>query len=186
MRIDYMQDENGQYLLDENGERIPISRGGMGMADESGGSISFEYGRKKDLQKGWYIEPQSQLQVARIGSASYHTKEGIYNRQDRIISVIGRVGFRLGYENAAKTKNYYFKADLMHEFDGDRAITAMDKYGYSLRKEYDGQRTWGDVGIGVDIKTGKDTYFWLDLERSFGHDISRTWQINGGFSWQWK
>ena len=43
MRIDYMQDENGQYLLDENGERIPISRGGMGMADESGGSISFEY-----------------------------------------------------------------------------------------------------------------------------------------------
>ena len=43
MRIDYMQDENGRYLLDENGQRIPISRGGMGMADESGGSISFEY-----------------------------------------------------------------------------------------------------------------------------------------------
>ena len=42
------------------------------------------------------------------------------------------------------------------------------------------------VGIGADIRTGKDTYFWLDLERSFGHDISRTWQINGGFSWQWK
>ena len=74
----------------------------------------------------------------------------------------------------------------MHEFDGDRAITAMDNYGYSLRTEYDGQRTWGDVGIGADIRTGKDTYFWLDLERSFGHDISRTWQINGGFSWQWK
>ena len=43
MRIDYMQDENGRYLLDENGQRIPLSRGGMGMADESGGSISFEY-----------------------------------------------------------------------------------------------------------------------------------------------
>lgn len=150
------------------------------------GSISFEYGRKKDMKKGWYIEPQSQLQIAHIGSTSYHTKEGIYNRQNGITSVIGRVGFRLGYENAAKTRNYYFKADLMHEFDGDRAITAMDNYGYSLRKEYDGQRTWGDVGIGADIRTGKDTYFWLDLERSFGHDISRTWQINGGFSWQWK
>jgi hypothetical protein len=43
MRIDYMMNEDGKYLLDENGQRIPISRGGMGMADESGGSISFEY-----------------------------------------------------------------------------------------------------------------------------------------------
>ena len=150
------------------------------------GSISLEYGRKKDMQKGWYIEPQSQLQVARIGSASYHTKQGIFNHQDAITSIIGRLGFRLGYENAAKTRNYYFKADVMHEFDGDRAITASDKYGYSLRKDYDGQRTWGDVGVGADIKTGKDSYFWLDLERSFGSGISRTWQINGGFSWQWK
>ena len=150
------------------------------------GSISLEYGRKKDMQKGWYIEPQSQLQVARIGSASYHTKQGIFNHQDAITSIIGRLGFRLGYENAAKTRNYYFKADVMHEFDGDRAITASDKYGYSLRKDYDGQRTWGDVGVGADIKTGKDSYFWLDLERSFGSGISRTWQINGGFSWQWR
>ncbi|MBR5094167.1 MAG: extracellular solute-binding protein [Oscillospiraceae bacterium] len=43
MRIDYEKDEEGHYRLDENGERIPISRGGMGMADENGNVVQFEY-----------------------------------------------------------------------------------------------------------------------------------------------
>ena len=43
MRIEYETDENGQFRLDENGERIPTVRGGMGFSDESGGMFSFEY-----------------------------------------------------------------------------------------------------------------------------------------------
>ena len=43
MRIDYETDEEGHYLLDENGERIPLSRGGMGYSDESGAMVEFEY-----------------------------------------------------------------------------------------------------------------------------------------------
>ena len=40
--IQYEQDEYGRYKLDENGERIPISIGGMGMSDEYGNSVQFE------------------------------------------------------------------------------------------------------------------------------------------------
>lgn len=43
MRIEYLRNEDGQYVLDENGDRIPQSRGGMGVADEGGGMFSFEY-----------------------------------------------------------------------------------------------------------------------------------------------
>ena len=43
MRIEYLRNEDGQYVLDENGQRIPQSRGGMGVADEGGGMFSFEY-----------------------------------------------------------------------------------------------------------------------------------------------
>lgn len=43
MRIEYEMDENGQPRLDENGEKIPISRGGMGMASEDGEMLSFEF-----------------------------------------------------------------------------------------------------------------------------------------------
>ena len=41
--IEYLRNEDGQYVLDENGDRIPQSRGGMGVADEGGGMFSFEY-----------------------------------------------------------------------------------------------------------------------------------------------
>lgn len=43
MRIDYLTNEDGQYLLDENGDRIPVVRGGMSVADDSGGLFSYEY-----------------------------------------------------------------------------------------------------------------------------------------------
>ncbi len=43
MYIEYETNENGQYLLDENGQRIPIARGGRGYADEGGGSFTLEF-----------------------------------------------------------------------------------------------------------------------------------------------
>ena len=120
------------------------------------GSISAEWGRKNDMQSGWYFEPQTQLQLARVGGASYVSDSGITVDQDGVTSLIGRVGFRLGREyekDNGKTDNYYFKADLMHEFLGDKGIalsTATERY----TDEYDGQETWFDIGLGADISIG--------------------------------
>lgn len=150
------------------------------------GSISAEWGRKNDMQSGWYFEPQTQVQLARVGGASYVSDSGIAVDQDGATSLIGRVGFRLGREyekDNGKTDNYYFKADLMHEFMGDKGIalsTATERY----TDEYDGQETWFDIGLGADISLGKNSYFWADVERTFGADFDNTWQINGGFRWE--
>lgn len=163
-----------------------------GMADIGGdyhqwfGSISAEWGRKNDMQSGWYFEPQVQAQLARIGGASYVSDSGVDVDQDGATSLIGRAGFRLGREyekDNGKTDNYYFKADLMHEFMGDKGIalsTATERY----TDEYDGQETWFDIGLGADISIGKNSYFWADVERTFGADFDNTWQINGGFRWE--
>lgn len=163
-----------------------------GMADIGGdyhqwfGSISAEWGRKNDMQSGWYFEPQTQLQLARVGGASYVSYSGINVDQDGATSLIGRVGFRLGREyekNNGKTDNYYFKADLMHEFIGDKGIalsTATERY----TEEYDGQETWFDIGLGADISIGKNSFFWADVERTLGADFDNTWQVNGGFRWE--
>lgn len=163
-----------------------------GMADIGGdyhqwfGSISAEWGRKNDMQSGWYFEPQVQAQLARIGGASYVSDSGVDVDQDGATSLIGRAGFRIGREyvkDNGKTDNYYFKADLMHEFMGDKGIalsTATERY----TDEYDGQETWCDVGIGADISLGKNSYFWADVERTLGADFDNTWQINGGFRWE--
>ena len=151
------------------------------------GSISAEWGRKNDMNDGWYFEPQTQLQLARVGGASYVSDSGIAVDQDGATSLIGRVGFRLGREYAkadgTKHDNYYIKADLLHEFMGDKGLALTGADG-RYEHEYDGQETWFDVGLGADISIDKDTYFWVDVEKTLGSDFDNTWQVNGGFRWE--
>ena len=150
------------------------------------GSISAEWGRKNDMGTGWYFEPQVQAQLARIGGASYVSDSGVDVDQDGATSLIGRAGFRIGREyvkDNGKHDNFYIKADLLHEFAGDKSFS-LDGNDGRYDKEYDGQETWCDVGIGADISLGKNSYFWADVERTFGADFDNTWQINGGFRWE--
>lgn len=150
------------------------------------GSISAEWGRKNDMGTGWYFEPQVQAQLARIGGASYVSDSGVDVDQDGATSLIGRAGFRIGREyvkDNGKHDNFYIKADLLHEFAGDKSFSLTGNDG-RYDKEYDRQETWCDVGIGADISLGKNSYFWADVERTFGADFDNTWQINGGFRWE--
>ena len=150
------------------------------------GSISAEWGRKNDMGTGWYFEPQVQAQLARIGGASYVSDSGVDVDQDGATSLIGRAGFRIGREyvkDNGKHDNFYIKADLLHEFAGDKSFSLTGNDG-RYDKEYDGQETWCDVGIGADISLGKNSYFWADVERTFGADFDNTWQVNGGFRWE--
>lgn len=150
------------------------------------GSISAEWGRKNEMGTGWYFEPQVQAQLARIGGASYVSDSGIDVDQDGATSLIGRAGFRIGREyvkDNGKHDNFYIKADLLHEFAGDKSFS-LDGNDGRYDKEYDGQETWCDIGIGADISLGKNSYFWADVERTFGADFDNTWQINGGFRWE--
>ena len=150
------------------------------------GSISAEWGRKNDMGTGWYFEPQVQAQLARIGGASYVSDSGVDVDQDGATSLIGRAGFRIGREyikENGKHDNFYIKADLLHEFAGDKSFSLTGNDG-RYDKEYDGQETWCDVGIGADISLGKNSYFWADVERTFGADFDNTWQVNGGFRWE--
>lgn len=150
------------------------------------GSISAEWGRKNDMGTGWYFEPQVQAQLAHVGGASYVSDSGIDVDQDGATSLIGRAGFRIGREyvkDNGKHDNFYIKADLLHEFAGDKSFSLTGNDG-RYDKEYDGQETWCDIGIGADISLGKNSYFWADVERTFGADFDNTWQINGGFRWE--
>lgn len=144
-------------------------------------SVSAEYGRKKDIGNDWYIEPQAQLQLARVTGASYTTSQNTDVTLDGINSLIGRAGFRLG-RNVDERSTVYVKADLLHEFLGDQTITATDVTG-TLREEYENKGTWYDVGFGFATALGKDSYAFMDFEKSFGNDNDETYQINAGVRW---
>lgn len=145
-------------------------------------SVSAEYGRKKDIGNEWYFEPQAQMQYAYVTSADYTTSQGTKVELDGIDSLIGRAGFRLG-RDTSEGNTVYFKADILHEFLGDQSIRAMDKTGV-LSTTYENEGTWYDVGFGFSHRMGRDSYMFLDLERSFGNDNADTWQINVGLNWK--
>lgn len=149
-------------------------------------SISAEYGRKKDIGNDWYFEPQLQAQLARVTGADYETSQGTKVSVDGINSLIGRAGFRFGKDfGEEKQSTVYLKADVMHEFLGDQDISLKDKTsdGNWSTISYENEGTWYDVGFGFATKMSKNSYAFMDFEKSFGNDNDETYQINAGVQW---
>ena len=162
------------------GERI------TGDYDNNVFSASAEYGRKIELGKGWFFEPQAQVQFARITDADYVTSQGTRVEVDGVNSLIARAGFRLGREFGGKNQgSVYVKADVLHEFLGDQDVHALDGTTDSrwYTVGYDNDGTWYDVGLGLSCRTGKNSFVFLDLEHSFGNDNDDSYQISAGVQW---
>lgn len=174
--------------LSNDFELYTMSRGEKVTGDYSNNvfSISAEYGRKKDLGGDWYIEPQAQLQLARVSGAEYNTSQHTEVSVDGINSLIGRAGFRLGKDfGEDKRSTVYIKADVLHEFLGDQDIYVRDETtnGHWAGISYENEGTWYDVGFGFATAVGKNSYAFMDFEKSFGHDNDETYQINVGMQW---
>lgn len=144
-------------------------------------SVSAEYGKKNDMGNNWYFEHQAQLQLARVTGADYVTTQGSKVNVDGINSLIGRAGFRIG-RDMDENSTVYLKADLLHEFMGDQTVTAADATG-TLREEFENKGTWYDIGFGFAAKMSKNSYAFMDFEKSFGNDNDETYQINAGMQW---
>lgn len=144
-------------------------------------SVSAEYGKKNDMGNNWYFEPQAQLQLARVTGAEYESTQNTKVSVDGINSLIGRAGFRLG-RDLNENSTVYVKADLLHEFLGDQTITASDPTG-TFRETFENKGTWYDVGFGFATAVGKNSYAFMDFEKSFGNDNDETYQINAGVQW---
>ena len=149
-------------------------------------SLSAEWGYKDQLNNDWYIEPQVQLQYARVTGADYETSQGTQVSVDGIDSLIARAGFRLGKDFGEEKKStFYVKADVLHEFLGDQDISVLDKTtdGKITSIGYDNDGTWYSVGLGFSTMLSDNSYAFLDVEKIFGNDNDNSYQINGGFNW---
>lgn len=146
--------------------------------DAWGTSLSGEYGRKTELNDGWYVTPQAQLTLMRIGGESYTTDNGISVDQETLNSAVGRVGFEIG-----KTVNdkgaVYAKVSVLHEFAGN-ADTYLSLNGIHNSYSQDIGGTWYEAGIGVSYKTSSDSYIYADVVKTFGGDVETPWQWNAG------
>lgn len=149
--------------------------------DAWGTSLSGEYGKKIALEDGWYVTPQAQLTLMRIGGEDYTTNNGINVHQDTLHSAVGRLGFELGKKIDDKG-SVYAKASMLHDFAGN-AETYLSYKGFANSYSQDISDTWCEAGIGFNYKTSDNSYVYADVVKTFGGDVETPWQWNAGMRW---
>lgn len=149
--------------------------------DAWGTSLSGEYGMKVDLDGGWYVTPQAQFTLMRIGGEDYTTNNGIKVNQDSLESAVGRVGFEVG-KRISDSGSIYAKASLLHDFAGS-ADTYLSHKGLTNSYHQDIGDTWCEAGIGFNYKTSENSYVYADVVKTFGGDVETPWQWNAGMRW---
>ena len=167
--------DNDFAVYDTNSNKI------TGDFNNTGVSLSAEYGRKNTLQNGWYIEPQAQFTRGYLGGDNYTTNNGIEVRQSGIQSAVGRLGFNIGKE-VSSAGIVYAKANLLHEFGGGYDVSMRDSSGAVTVSDIFND-TWFEYGIGAALKTGRSSHLYFDVERSAGSDFKKDWQWNTGARW---
>ena len=150
--------------------------------DTRGTSLSVEYNKRIQQDNGVFIEPQAQLTLGHINGIDYYTKNGTKVSYGDINSGVARLGLAVGkdFDNG----NVYLKTSALHEFGGKSAINMEATDGSSLSQSKDYSGTWFELGIGTNIKLSRDSYFYGDIERSFGGDMKKEWQVNTGIRWE--
>lgn len=149
--------------------------------DAWGTSLSGEYGMKIDLDGGWYVTPQAQLTLMRIGGEDYTINNGIKVNQDSLESAVGRVGFEVG-KRISDSGSIYAKASLLHDFAGS-ADTYLSHKGLTNSYHQDIGDTWCEAGIGFNYKTSENSYVYADVVKTFGGDVATPWQWSAGMRW---
>ena len=162
-------------VFDSEGKKI------TGAFDNTGISLSAEYGRKRYLDEHWSIEPQAQLTLGYLGGARYTTSNGIHVSQSDPNSVLGRIGCNFMYDMDEKN-TVYLKANWLHQFAGNYGVT-LTNGNDSLRIDNHDHDTWFEYGLGFACMTGKNNHLYADVERSTGGSLRKNWQWNAGMFW---
>ena len=162
-------------VFDTEGKKI------TGVFDNTGISLSAEYGRKKYIDEHWSIEPQAQLTFGYLGGARYTTSNGIHVSQSDPNSVLGRIGCNFMYD-MDENNTVYLKANWLHQFAGNYGVTLTNGNG-SLRIDNHDHDTWFEYGFGFACMIGKNNHLYADVERSTGGSLRKDWQWNAGMFW---
>ena len=160
--------------------------------DTWGLSLSAEYGRRMQMQNGFYIDPSVQFTIGRIAGADYSAasdfldskglKKDMYVSQDAFTSAIGRIG--LGMGKTTDKAMFYTKFALAHEFSGDFTTTfaAENEPTSSTAVGFGG--TWFEWQLGGSMKVNDNSYVYATFEKKFGGDTgSNDWRLDAGLRW---
>ena len=140
-----------------------------------GTALSGEYGYKRALSHGAYIEPSAELIFSHIGSADYSTSKNMDVYLDATKYAITRLGVTLGKE--FNKGNIYFKGNYYHNFAGGGGVTTGD-----IRYQLDHPENWWEFGIGGDVMLTKNCSAYGEVKKMFG-DVKSNVNYSVGARW---
>ena len=144
--------------------------------------ISAEYGYRQNLNAGWFVEPQAELSLGRIGSADYTTSNGVTIKQDSVNSAVVRLGFLGGKEFTigGRTSNAYVKASALHDFGGNGGAAGYYENSSLALQTGDLTGTWYEIGLGANLGIAKNSNLYFDALKTFNGNLRTDWQFNAG------
>ena len=156
-----------------------------------GASLSAEYGKRFEMNKGFYVDPSVELTLGRIAAKDYTAGSDYLDswgrdrslsvEQDAFTSFIGRVGVRLGQKT--DTASYFVKLAAAHEFSGDFDTTFRAAGEADGRTSIDLGDTWCEAQVGLTAKLSDNNTFYASYERTFGGDVEQKYRLDAGLRW---
>ena len=156
-----------------------------------GASLSAEYGKRFEMNKGFYVDPSVELTLGRIAAKDYTAGSDYLDswgrdrslsvEQDAFTSFIGRVGVRLGQKT--DTASYFVKLAAAHEFSGDFDTTFRAAGEADGRTSIDLGDTWCEAQVGMTAKLSDNNTFYASYERNFGGDVEQKYRLDAGLRW---
>ena len=156
-----------------------------------GASLSAEYGKRFEMNKGFYVDPSVELTLGRIAAKDYTAGSDYLDswgrdrslsvEQDAFTSFIGRVGVRLGQKT--DTASYFVKLAAAHEFSGDFDTTFRAAGEADGKTSIDLGDTWCEAQVGLTAKLSDNNTFYASYERTFGGDVEQKYRLDAGLRW---
>ena len=141
--------------------------------------MSLESGWNLKLNDTLFIEPQAQFIYGKIVGDNFTASNGVNVNQDDTDAKLLRGGVRAGFNLPEEMGVIYAKASLVHDFDGQTDFTAT-KDGNISHMSSDLGGTWGEFGLGANINWSKNTYTYVEIEKTSGSDLEENYRWNIG------
>ncbi|HEP8841381.1 TPA: pertactin family autotransporter, partial [Pseudomonas aeruginosa] len=165
----------------DNDVKMPNNLGSKvkGSFESNAYGVSIEAGKRFNLDKGWFVEPQIQLSSGRLQGGRYTSTDGLQVKAETIDTLQSRVGGLLG--NTIKLNNGiviqpYVKASWVTEHCENSEVRVND---IKLKAELPGDR--GEIGLGAILQLGNQHMLSLDADYAKGNGIEQPWAVNLGY-----
>ena len=148
-------------------------------------SLSAEMGWRYFATEELYLEPQVQMWYGHVFDADYHTSTGIKVENDSVDSLVGRVGVKMGYKDSQGRGGVFFKASVLHDWEGDAKFRYSKGADVSRTLTESLGGTWYEYGLGADYNATDQVHLYADLEAGNGGEVDTDYRFNVGVRYAW-